>query len=169
MMKIITHNILAGYKPVKNLVLALLMVLTIAGCKKDTKPAPTQNQDGSTLNLVLEDNFDFGFAYAAFGTTGLLDLMAKPGPYTIICPTNEGFIEGHDFEFYSDAQLKNMMDYCILNDRVAFKSLPLVHNKPFATLTGGNIYVSKYLNGADTVTTVNGFTLASQDNPASNG
>jgi uncharacterized surface protein with fasciclin (FAS1) repeats len=34
---------------------------------------------------------------------------------------------------------------------------------------GGNVYISRYLSGTDTVTTVNGLQVISSDNPASNG
>jgi uncharacterized surface protein with fasciclin (FAS1) repeats len=73
------------------------------------------------------------------------------------------------FQFYKAGRMKNEMRYATIDGKIAFKSIPLVENKPYKTHTGGNLYVSRYLEGSDTITTINGVKLASVDNPASNG
>jgi len=155
----------------------LMLSLSMAGCKKNTMQAPNRVQDGSTIKFVLNDNFTFGVVYAALTSVNLQDSLAKPGPYTFLAPNNDAYALIHiaypattySFAYISPAVMLNTMRYSILDGKIAFKNIPLTENKPYQTHTGGNIYVSKYLDGADTVTTVNGVRLTSTDNPASNG
>lgn len=154
-----------------------MLLLCMAGCKKDTPQASGKAQDGNTINFVLNDNFTFSVVYGALVNTGLQDSLAKPGPYTFIAPDNDAYllynipatVTAYSFQFYHNGSLKNEMHYYTIDGKIAFKNIPIVDNKPYKTHTGGNIYVSRYLNGTDTVTTVNGIQLVSADNAASNG
>ncbi|SDD77954.1 Uncaracterized surface protein containing fasciclin (FAS1) repeats [Mucilaginibacter pineti] len=161
----------------KAAVCLILLVITIAGCKKDTPQASNQTLDGSTIKFVLNDNFTFGVVYAALTSVSLQDSLAKPGPYTFLAPNNDAYALIHvaypatmySFAYVPPAVMLNTMRYNTLDGRISFKNIPLTENKPYKTHTGGNIYVSKYLDGTDTVTTINGVKLTSMDNPASNG
>jgi uncharacterized surface protein with fasciclin (FAS1) repeats len=155
----------------------MLLSISIAGCKKDTQQAQIQIQDGSTIKFVLNDNFSFGIVYEALTIINMQDSLAKPGPYTFIAPNNDAFIlmnlsypaPSYEFSIYAPGVLENQMLYYTIDGKIAFKAIPLVENKPYKTHMGGNIYVSKYLDDNDTVTTINGIKLVSVDNPASNG
>ncbi|WP_091370943.1 fasciclin domain-containing protein [Mucilaginibacter mallensis] len=154
---------------------AVLFILAINGCKKDNQIVKTPDAgSGSTIDFVLNDNFSLNVVYAGLQYAGLIDTLAKPGPYTFLASDNNAFLmEGvTQYGFYyfgSVGRVQNIMRYCILNGNISFKSLPLVQNKPFLTHGGGNVYVTKYLNGSDTIVTVNGLILSSIDNRASNG
>lgn len=171
-MKIKIYNLIFDLKV---LVYGILLAAILSGCKKDSGQNPGQEQNGTTLKFVLNDNFNFGVVYFALTNTNLLDTLAGPGPYTFMAPDNDAYAliripyPLKSFAYISPATLKNQMRYYTLDGRIALKSIPLVQNKPYKTHTGGNIYVSRYLNGKDTVTTVNGLKITSLDNPASNG
>ncbi len=173
-MKINLHKIPAWLKAAA----CILMLGTgMAGCKKDTPQAPTQVQDGSTIKFVLNDNFTFGVVYSALTFVNLQDSLAKPGPYTFLAPDNNAYlllniqypVPSYEFQFLLTRNLKSQLQYYILDGKIAFNDIPLVENKPYKTHTGGNVYVTKYLDGNDTVMTVNGLKLVSKDNQASNG
>lgn len=173
-MKIKIYNLVHGLKA-----MVCIAVLTVAltGCKKDPEQTSGPGLDGATLKFVLNDNFNFGVVYGALSKTNLLDTLGKPGPYTFIAPANSAYalilinypLTSYAFQLISPLTLRNQMQYYTLDGKIAFKSISLVQNKPYKTHTGGNIYVSRYLNGNDTVTTVNGLKVTSLDNPASNG
>lgn len=172
-MKITTRKIQAGYKQVFYCLL-VLAISTVAGCKKDDQSGqPDGTNNGGTIKYVLNDNFIFGNLYKTLTAAGYQDTLAKPGPYTFLAPDNNAFVSVSGYNFFLDTDHKrmmlNMMRYYTLAGRVSFKSLPLVQNKLILTGTGGNIYVSKYLKGTDTVTTINGVKVTTIDNPASNG
>ncbi|MGQ7856679.1 fasciclin domain-containing protein [Pedobacter sp. WC2501] len=159
-----------------HLIMIIMAFATITGCTKDdvsTELAPSG--DGGNLNFVLKDNFNFSMAYAAINNTHLNIKLAEKGPYTVFVPNNNAFSLVGIVElprlstFYTNSQLTNLMGYGILNGKLELKKMPLEDNKAFKMLSGGNIYVSKYMNGADTVVTVNGVKVISADNPAANG
>jgi len=156
-----------------------VVILAVTGCKKDS-PSDTgtgSSFDGSTIKFVLNDNFNFGITYGAFTYAALTDTLAKPGPYTVLAPDDNAFklvnitepVAAYTFQFYTKRRLVDMMRYNILPGKISFRSTPLVQNRRLLTLMGGNVYLSKYLNGTDTITTINGLKLISTDNAASNG
>ncbi|GAA4312361.1 hypothetical protein GCM10023149_07690 [Mucilaginibacter gynuensis] len=158
--------------------LVLLALTGMAGCKKDTPVAqPSGPDNSSTIKYVLNDNFTFSVVYGALTKVSLQDSLANAGPYTFIAPDNGAYllmnipalVTPYSFQFFTSGTLKNMMRYYTIDGEIALKKLPLTENKPYKTHTGGNIYISKYLNGTDTVTTVNGLKFTSMDNATSNG
>ncbi len=176
-MKISIQNISRLRKRFKQTALICLTVLAATGCKKDN-PGDNNNttSDGSTIKFVLNDNFNFSVINGALAYVGITGTLAKPGPYTFLAPDNNAFIllnmpnpTKSGFDFYTKARLTDLTRYCILPQKISFKHEPLVQNKPLLTATGGNVYLTRYLNGTDTVTTINGLKLTSADNAASNG
>lgn len=164
------------YKFLKQVICLVLPILALNGCKKDNPTVKTPDAiSGIAIDFILNNNFTLNISYAGLQYAGLTDTLAKPGPYTFLAANNNAFqtegISGFAGMFYfgSQVRVQNIMRYCILNGKIAFKNLPLVQNKPFLTQGGGNVYVSKYLSGADTVITVNGLILSYTDIQASNG
>lgn len=155
----------------------LLLALGIAGCGKEDAPAPGVEQDGSTIKYILKDNFSFGVLYAALSTTGMLDTVARPGPYTVLAPDNAAFsrqgvgypTNPYSFQFFTPGWLQQAMRYSIVPEPIAFGSLPLNTVRAYKTTGGGNVYVKTFGEAGDTIVTVNGFRLVSRDNAASNG
>lgn len=172
MKKDITYNIF-GMVIMMTIIMALV---TITGCRKDdTVVIHPHTEDGNTIKFALNDNFNFSMTNAAMNTVRLSGILAEKGPYTVFVPNNNAFALVGINElprittFYVGSQLYNLMSYGIVKEGLKLKKIPITDNKPYKTLAGGNIYVSKYLNGTDTIITVNGVKLVSADNPASNG
>ena len=156
-------------------VFALLPSILFSGCKKDNDIHAVA-VDKSTIKFVLEDNFNFGGFNTMLGITRLTDSLGQKGPFTVFAPDNTAYSKvnitspyGLLTYFFNQTQLLNRARYYIINEVVSLKKLPLVQNKAFLTRTGGYIYISKYIDGGDTVITANGISLVSTDNPASNG
>lgn len=161
-----------GYKQVFYSLLSL-MIITIAGCKKEKQPGQVAGGDNSsTIKYVLNDNFTFSTLYKTLNFVDFQDTLVRTGPYIFLAPENTAFTaltKGQNLIFGDKGPILDMMRYYTIRGRISFKNLPLVQNKAVSTMTGLNIYISKYLNGTDTVTTVNGVKLTTLDNPASNG
>lgn len=156
----------------------LLSAILLAGCKKDDNNAHNTVADGSTINYVLKDNFNFAGFYVLLSNLNVTDSLGKKGPLTVFAPDNNAFVQVNIpppfpanlfFYYYTRQQLLNRVRYYTVDEAIAVKKLPLVKNKAYLTRTGGYIYISKYLNGSDTVVTANGIKLSSTDNAASNG
>lgn len=172
-MKIITYKIPAGCRQAICGLLTLFLLIT-AGCQKDAKTAQLPVADNNSIKYVLNDNFTFGTFFKALSFVNFQDTLAKLGPYTCLAPDNTAFTtltagQNLIFDAKKPVPILNMMRYFTLKGRILFKNQPLLQNKAFLTLTGGNIYVSKYLKGTDTITTINGIKIAASDNLASNG
>src|SRR5688572_22745585 len=127
----------------------LMVVATITGCQKDdTTGMPAPSDDGSNLNFVLKDNFNFSMVYAAVSATGLSGTLGEKGPYTVFVPNNNAFSLVGISEvarlstFYTNNQLTDLLRYGIVNEKLDLKKMPLENNKAFKTLNSGNIYVS---------------------------
>ncbi|HWV66391.1 fasciclin domain-containing protein [Chitinophaga sp.] len=155
----------------------LLLTLGITGCGKEDASAPNAGKDGSTISFVLNDNFSFGVLYAGFNMGGLLDTLAKQGPYTVLAPNNNAFsLQGisyptnaYSFQFFTPGWLREAMRYTVIPQRVTLGSLPLNTSQAYKTIGGGSVYIKTFAEAGDTIATVNGFRLVSRDNAASNG
>ena len=160
-------------------VIALLLAIVFSGCKKDNDIHNNSTVDASTIKFVLKDNFNFGGFNEMLNRLQLTDSLAQKGPFTVFVPDNDAFTlvgivapynTNSIYSYYfTGSQLLNRARYYIINDDVLLNKLPLVQNKAYLTRTGGYIYISKYINGGDTVITANGIRLVSTDNAASNG
>jgi uncharacterized surface protein with fasciclin (FAS1) repeats len=156
-------------------VFALLPAIVFSGCKKDND-IHNNPVDESTIKFVLKDNFNFGGFSAMLDVVGLTDSLGQKGPFTVFAPVDAAYASVNILPpyplltyYFTRQQLLDRARYYIINDAVALNKLPLVQNKAYLTRTGGYIYISKYIDGGDTVITVNGIRLVSTDNAASNG
>jgi uncharacterized surface protein with fasciclin (FAS1) repeats len=135
------------------------------------------------LQFVIQDNATFSYFTLGYQTGGWLDTLGQPGPYTVVLPDNDAFSAGYQDASYSTQNFSsffgsisyansNLIPYLgnsILKGRISFRSLPLGDNQPLPNLFGTNVYVTRYLSGSDTMTTVDGQPVISLDNPATNG
>lgn len=162
--------------------LAVLLGL-LPACTKNTTPKSLagKQQDYSRLSFVVQDNYTYSLYYQGLVASGYADTLAdNTGPYTILVPNNDAMVAGK-FSYSNnsvnyflqafDPPLKDYVRYFIIPQKVSFAALPLGVNQPFPTLQGTPVYITKYLNGKDTVITVNGVAVVPNaiDIPASNG
>lgn len=161
----------------------LVMVLFLQACTKDTAPAKpvVKNQDFGRIPYVVQDNYTFSLFYAGLVATGYSDTLAdNAGPYTLFVPNNDAMKSSHFYGLsYNDTtnyflrvsnpSTADYVRYLILPQKVVLSGLPIGDNQVFTTLAGTPMYISKYLSGTDTVITVNGDKVISNDMVTSNG
>lgn len=163
-------------------------LIFIAGYVSCTKTTALNSTPDSTylgrLPFVIKANASFGFYDSTLKLTGWQDSLAGSGPYTILLPNNDAYNAGYlmlppccgtpDYlngfiTAVGQPALSSYVTYDILKGKIYFRALPLGENQEMSSITGAKIYVTRYLSGADTVTTVNGQQVISIDNRATNG
>ncbi|WP_188316183.1 fasciclin domain-containing protein [Chitinophaga agrisoli] len=161
---------------IKRIQIIWLALLTIAAisCKKDhdndNKPVTEPGYNGR-IQFVLQDNFNFSDASNFLRYGGLLDTLGHPGPFTFLAPTNDALAvagSGTYAYYYTPGRIREILLYHILRGKVSFRQLPL-GDTALVTMGGGAVHVFRYLNGTDTVTTINGMTPGTLDVAATNG
>jgi uncharacterized surface protein with fasciclin (FAS1) repeats len=172
-----------GMLPLAGLLCILGVWTSLPSCKK-TNTATSATSDSvyyGRLQFVIQDNASFSYFTSGYQIGGWLDTLGQAGPYTLALPNNDAFAEGYSSSATQNfsaffASLSNdkskLIPYLgnsILKGRVSFRSLPLGDNQPLPDLFGTNVYVTRYLSGSDTMTTVDGQPVISMDNPATNG
>ncbi|PSL47970.1 putative surface protein with fasciclin (FAS1) repeats [Chitinophaga niastensis] len=171
-----------GFITHRNCIHAMLLFCitwTMLSCSKDKDaPAPTTDPGyNSRIKFVLQDNFNFSVVNVCLMYAGLQDSLAAPGPFTFLAPNNNSWgnlgvginVTVNTFLFISSQRMRNMMRYHTLYGSFSFRGLPVGTDTAYTTVSGGHLYVKKFVNVKDTVVTVNGVKVESLDNPASNG
>ena len=163
--------------------LAFVIVQGGSSCTKTT--AATAGQDSTyfgRLSFVIKDNATFSNYYSALQMTGLLDTLSAAGPYTLLLADNNSYTGGYQISYgiptgdltsfiqsVGRPALSSYVAYAIVRGKWNLKALPLGDNQELPSIMGGTVYITRYLSGTDTVTTVNGLKIISYDNPATNG
>ncbi len=70
-------------------IVALVAVLALPASAQ--APADAAAADSSSIVTVLSDDGRFAVLLGALESTGLLDTLAEPGPYTVFAPTDSAF------------------------------------------------------------------------------
>ena len=157
-------------------------LVTLYSCTKTVAGATQDSTYYGRLPFVIKDNSTYSDYYSALQMTGLLDSLSSPGPYTVLLPNNDAFNGGYgqftndgasllDYFILSVGQpaLPGYISYTILGGSHNLQTLPLGDNQELTSIQGGKVYISRYLSGTDTVSTVNGQMIISLNNHATNG
>lgn len=99
---------------------------------------------------------------------GLLDSLAGEGPFTVFAPGDDAF-KNILYPLDTITTLKERMRYHILKGAVSLKRLPLGMNQELPAADGKKLWVSRWLNGTDTLSSVNGCPVSTADIKTSNG
>ncbi|WP_316751981.1 fasciclin domain-containing protein [Pedobacter gandavensis] len=157
----------------KNALLSL-MLLTILGtsCSKDDQEK--NEYDNNKINLVIADNFNLSAFSAALKRSGLdKSLQEGSGPYTALVPSDAAFSAAG----YSGAVgvmtanptiISRIANYHTLDGKYELNKLPFLFNQELRS-RGGKLYATHWIKGQDTILTLNGSRVISQNIPASNG
>ena len=157
----------------KYILLALLTFsLCLYSCKKD-KQAPG-GQDNSKLSDVIADNFNLSIFNTGLTVSNLRAKMMEQGPYTVITPSDDAFARagyGSSVAVLGEvpARISSIINYHILNGRYELNKLPFLFNQEIRSSNGGKLFITHWVKGADTVLTINGSRVLSQNVMASNG
>ena len=159
---------------------ALTGWLGIASCSK-SHPLSSQAVPDSTYNarlaFVIQDNFSFSIYSYGLTITNNFNTLSQAGPFTVLVPADVGFqaepwgVYSYPYlpAYFTPLYLQDFFRYTILPGRFSMDSLPLGHNEIIPAADSFHIYVSKYLQGTDTVVTINGSLVSGTDGIATNG
>ena len=104
---------------------------------------------------------------AAVQAAGLVDVLKRPGPLTVLAPTDEAFAKipkaDLDALMKDKAKLATVLQYHVLTGSVTAHDLKMM--KDFGTAQGGRIQIAV----SGTTLKINNATIVKADVPASNG
>lgn len=149
----------------------LLLSSLIFACKKEDNAA---RFDNNSVNLVVADNFNLSAFSAALRVSNLdKELKTGKGPYTLLAPSDDAFAKaGYPsvVKILSEraAVISSIAYYHILDGNYELDKLPFLFNQELKTRKG-RVYATHWIKGADTVLTLNGARILTQNLSASNG
>lgn len=154
-----------------------LLILMLAACKKNNNggAAGSGNDITNRLTYIIDDNkFNFSFFNTGLRRTDYQNLLAGPGPYTVLVPDNNAFIAAG---YASEQQvltekasvLNSLIPYHILSGTWELNKLPYIFNQEINSISGSKMYVTHWIKNGDTVLTINGTPILTYNLPASNG
>lgn len=159
----------------KQLLYTGTILLLLAACKKSKDITSTDKDVTNRLTYIINDNkFNFSMFSAGLSRTVYAKTLAGPGPYTVLVPGNNAFISmGYTTEQQvltaSADWLNSLIAYHILPGTWQLNSLPFTFNQEITTITGAKMYITRWIKNTDTVLTINGTRVLSNNMPASNG
>jgi len=151
-------------------------MLFLQACSKshDNKAAGAADVT-NRLNFIIDDNrFNFSAFNAGLSRTSYRLALAGAGPYTVLLPDNNAFINAgyaNDQAVLTEsaALLGNMIGYHITNGTWELDKLPFAFNQEIESIGGAKLYVTRWVKNGDTVVTINGARVLSYNLQASNG
>jgi len=149
----------------------LLAIGLLLACKKEEN---TRSFDNNKVNLVVADNFNLSIFNAALRVSNMdKELQAGEGPYTLLAPSDDAFAKAGYPAVVSilserHAIVSDIANYHILDGKYELDKLPFLFNQELKTRRG-KVYATHWVKGADTVLTLNGARILTQNLPASNG
>lgn len=150
--------------------LLLISSLTFA-CKKEDSAV---GFDNNSVNLVVADNFNLSAFNAALRVSNMdKELKTGKGPYTLLAPSDDAFANaGYTsvVEILAERAsiIADIANYHLLDGKYELDKLPFLFNQELQTRKG-KVYATHWVKGADTVLTLNGARILTQNLPASNG
>lgn len=150
----------------------MLMVLLAVSCSKDENKL--NDYDSNKINLVIADNFNLSAFSAALKLSGLdKKLQEGNGPYTTLVPSDAAFtLAGYNSAVAvltaNPSIISGIANYHTLDGRYELNKLPFLFNQELRS-RGGKLYATHWIKGQDTILTLNGARVVSQNIPASNG
>lgn len=142
----------------RNSILTILLLFTLMGCAPETDYL-TQ-VDYNRIGYFLENNFNLSTLNNAVRRSGLQQtLRGEDGPFTLIAPTNTAFVnagyDGTGILSESQAEVVRLVNYHLLDGVYELDKLPFLFNQVLRG-RGGNLYVTRWVKGQDTILTING-------------
>ncbi|GAA4317886.1 hypothetical protein GCM10023149_15670 [Mucilaginibacter gynuensis] len=151
----------------------LLLVLAVAftACAKKDNIITVDN---TKISAIVADNFNLSVFNTALIRTGLAKVTDQPGVFTVIAPSDDAFVvagfrDANAILSADPSRVSAIMNYHILNGSYEFNKLPYLFNQEIRSANGGKLFVTHWVKGGDTVLTINGSKVLSQNVKASNG
>lgn len=150
----------------------LALSVSLSGCKKEEKQS--SGKDSNKISAVVADNFNLSVFSTGLNRSGLKAKMQETGPFTVIAPSDDAFLKAgfaNSVAILSaePSRISAIMNYHVLNGTYEFNKLPFLFNQEIRSANGGKLFVTHWVKGLDTVLTINGSRVLSQNIRASNG
>jgi uncharacterized surface protein with fasciclin (FAS1) repeats len=140
-------------------------VIAVALALSMCSPAPAAAQSKDIVDTAVAAG-SFKSLVAAVQAAGLVDVLKRPGPYTVLAPTDEAFAKipkaDLDALLKDKAKLTAVLTYHVLTANVSAADLKMM--KDFGTAQGGRITID-----ATKGLKINGANVLKADVAASNG
>jgi uncharacterized surface protein with fasciclin (FAS1) repeats len=151
--------------------LLLILVVAVASCAKNDD---IKVVDNTKIGAIVADNFNLSVFNTALIRTGLTKSIDQAGMFTVIAPSDDafrvaGFGDAKAILSADPARVSAIMNYHVLNGSYEFNKLPFLFNQEIKSANGGKLFVTHWVKGVDTVLTINGSKVLSQNIKASNG
>lgn len=157
----------------KNKLFSLLLIAVLAAsCSKDENRL--SDYDNNKINLVVADNFNLSSFSATLKRSGLdKTLQEGMGPYTALVPSDAAFAAAGysgpvSVMTTNPTTISRIANYHTMDGRYELNKLPFLFNQELRS-RGGKLYATHWIKGKDTVLTLNGSRVISQNIMASNG
>lgn len=154
-------------------VLAMIQTLAWTSCVTEADEFLT-DFDNNKISLVVADNFNLSSFSAALRRSGMDKVLKdQVGPFTVLAPSDQAFAEAG---YPSSAEvltapardISRIASYHTLDGKYQLNKLPFLFNQEIRS-RGGRLFATHWIKGADTVLTINGARVVSQNISASNG
>lgn len=152
----------------------LVLLGAMTACKKDKDATPDENIS-NRLAFVIDDNkFNFSSFNIALTRTSFRNKLLEEGPFTVMIPDNNAFRKagyGNDQAVLKESGtvLNDMVNYHIVYGTWELNKLPFKFNQELSSVSGGKMYVTRWVKNIDTVVTINGAPVLAYNLDASNG
>ncbi|MES2060736.1 MAG: fasciclin domain-containing protein [Bacteroidota bacterium] len=149
----------------------LVLAVSLTCCTKNNN---IKEVDNTKIGAIVADNFNLSVFNTALIRTGLTKSIDQAGVFTVIAPSDDafrvaGFSDSKDILSADPARVSAIMNYHVLNGSYEFNKLPFLFNQEIRSANGGKLFVTHWVKGVDTVLTINGSKVLSQNIKASNG
>ena len=150
----------------------LALSVSLSACKKEEKQS--SGKDSNKISAVVADNFNLSVFSTGLNRSGLKAKMQETGPFTVIAPSDDaflkaGFVNAVAILSAEPSRISAIMNYHVLNGTYELNKLPFLFNQEIRSANGGKLFVTHWVKGPDTVLTINGSKVLSQNIRASNG
>ncbi|AOM80792.1 fasciclin domain-containing protein [Pedobacter steynii] len=150
----------------------LALSVSLSACKKEEKQS--SGKDSNKISAVIADNFNLSVFSTGLNRSGLKAKMQETGPFTVIAPSDDAFLKAGFANAVAilsaePSRISAIMNYHLLNGTYELNKLPFLFNQEIRSANGGKLFVTHWVKGPDTVLTINGSRVLSQNIRATNG
>lgn len=149
----------------------LSFTVGLLSCKKEADQSESIN---GTISAIVADNFNLSLFSTGLRQSGLNTLMLEKGPFTVIAPSDAafglaGFPSTVSILSAEPLRISSIMNYHVLRGTYELNKLPFLFNQEIRSSNGGKLFATRWIKGPDTILTLNGSRVLSQNIKATNG
>lgn len=129
--------------------------------------------DQNSIPYILKDNFNLSSFTAAITRGNFLNTLSEKGPFTVLAPSDAafqaaGYINAADVSTASASLMASLVNSHLLIGLQDIGKMPIGFNQEVNSREG-KMFITHWVNGKDTILTINGAHVLQKNVPASNG